>query len=83
MAQRGNRGKARLLIRSIQGGKGQSRANLIFYFGISFDAVRARNNCKFPGSRSRSMSRTDSKRTDTSALDNPKRASVVCKMRRK
>ena len=48
MAQRGNRGKARLLIRSIQRGKGQSRANLIFYFGIGFDAVSSPQQLQIP-----------------------------------
>ncbi len=62
-----------------------ARAVAISFFTLESVStlLRSRNSCTLPSSKSFSMSCTASKRTDASGLDNPKRASVVCKMRRK
>jgi len=61
----------------------QARVNSLFTLESVSTPSRSRSSWTFPSSKSCSIFRAASKRTDAFGLDNPKRASVVCRARRK
>ena len=83
VAERVDRGETRLGIRTIERGERQSRGNFILDLGIGFHGGAIAQELHIAFVQVLFHLCTASKRTDGSALDKPKRASVVCKTRRK